>query len=91
MEGVVNATTQPLYPVPIVQEDGYTPRPFWTGAENLAPTGILSRDCPARSKSQRRLRYLGLTVREERSNQPQIMQYVYIHSNGKSGKQNSQK
>ena len=24
-------------PVPIVQEAGWTPRPVWTGAENLAP------------------------------------------------------
>ena len=29
-------------PVPIVQEVGWTPRPFWTGAENLATTGIRS-------------------------------------------------
>jgi len=27
-------------PVPIVQEAGRAPRPVWTGAENLAPTGI---------------------------------------------------
>jgi hypothetical protein len=28
------------YPVPIVQEAGWAPGPVWTGAENLAPTGI---------------------------------------------------
>jgi len=26
--------------VPIVQEAGWAPGPVWTGAENLAPTGI---------------------------------------------------
>jgi hypothetical protein len=36
-------------PVPIVQEAGWAPGPVWTGAENLAPTGIRSPDCPARS------------------------------------------
>ena len=29
-------------PVPIVQEAGWAPGPGWTGAENLAPTGIQS-------------------------------------------------
>ena len=27
-------------PVPIVQEAEWAPGPVWTGAENLAPTGI---------------------------------------------------
>ena len=27
-------------PVPIVQEAGWASGPVWTGAENLAPTGI---------------------------------------------------
>ena len=31
--------------------------PFWTGAENFAPTGIRSPDCPARRQSLYRLRY----------------------------------
>ena len=44
-------------PVPIVQEAGWAPGPVWTGAENLAPTGIRSPDCPARSQSLYRLRY----------------------------------
>jgi len=30
-------------PVPIVQEAGWASGPVWTGAENLAPTGIRSR------------------------------------------------
>ena len=34
-------------PVPIVQEAGWAPGPVWTGAENLAPTGIRSSDRPA--------------------------------------------
>jgi len=33
------------------------PGPVWTGAENLAPTGIRSPDRPARSKSLYRLSY----------------------------------
>jgi hypothetical protein len=44
-------------PVPIVQEAGWAPGPFWTGAENLAPTGIQSLDRPARSQLLYRLRY----------------------------------
>jgi hypothetical protein len=43
--------------VPIVQEAGCAPGPVWIGAENLAPTGILSPDLPARSKSLYRLCY----------------------------------
>ena len=46
-------------PVPIVQEAGWAPGPVWTGAENLAPTGIQSPDRPARSQSLYRLRYPG--------------------------------
>ena len=44
-------------PVPIVQEAGWAPEPVWTGAENLAPTGIQSPDRSARSQSLYRLRY----------------------------------
>jgi hypothetical protein len=36
-------------PVPNVQEAGWAPGPVWTGAENLAPTGIRSPARPARS------------------------------------------
>jgi len=49
-------TTRPLFtpgkePAPIVQEAGWAPGPVWTGAENLAPTGIRTPDRPARSQS----------------------------------------
>jgi len=58
----VNVTPRPLFahgkdPVPIVQEAGWDPGPVWTGAENLAPTGIRSPDRPARSQSLYRLSY----------------------------------
>ena len=44
---VVSIVPRPLftsgkYPVPVVQEAGWAPGPVWTGAENLAPTGIRS-------------------------------------------------
>ena len=38
-------------PVPILQEAGWAPGPVWTGAENLASTGIRSPDRPTRSES----------------------------------------
>ena len=44
-------------PVPIVQEAGWAPGPVWTGAENLAPTGIGSPDRTARSHKLYRLSY----------------------------------
>jgi hypothetical protein len=44
-------------PVPIVQETAWVPGQVWTGAENLAPTGIRSPDRPARSHSLYRLRF----------------------------------
>jgi hypothetical protein len=42
---MVTAMTRSIYsrerdPVLIVQEAGWAPGPVWTGAENLAPTGI---------------------------------------------------
>ena len=43
--------------VPIVQEAGWAPGPVWTGAENLAPTGIRSPDLPAHSQSLYQLSY----------------------------------
>ena len=46
-------------PAPIVQQAGWTPRPVWTGAENLATTGIRSPDSPARSESLYLLSYRG--------------------------------
>jgi len=50
----VSVTPRPLFTpgkdeVPIVQEAGWAPGPVWTGAENLARTGIRSPDRPARS------------------------------------------
>ena len=49
-------------PVRIVQEAGWAPEPVWTGAENLAPTGIRSTDRRARSESLYRLSYRGPPV-----------------------------
>jgi len=46
-------------PVPIVLGAGWAQVPVWTGAENLAFTGIRSLDRPARSESLYRLRYPG--------------------------------
>jgi len=59
---VVSVTPRPLFtsrinPVPIVQETGWAPGPVWTGAENLASTGIRSPDRPDRSQSLHRLSY----------------------------------
>ena len=50
-------------PVPIVQEAGWALGPVWTGAGNLARTGIRSPDCPARSESLYRLSYPGQRVK----------------------------
>jgi hypothetical protein len=36
-------------PLPIIQGAGWASGPVWTGAENLAPTGIRSPDRPTRS------------------------------------------
>jgi hypothetical protein len=44
-------------PVPIVYEAGEAPGPVWTGAENVAPTGIRYPDRPVRSESLCRLSY----------------------------------
>ena len=45
--------------VPNLQEAGRAPGPVWTGAENLAPTGIWSPDRPSRSESLYRLSHPG--------------------------------
>ena len=63
----VSVTPRPLFtpgkdPVVIVQEAGWAPGPVWTGAENLAPTGIRSPDRPARSQSLYRLSYPAHTL-----------------------------
>jgi hypothetical protein len=44
-------------PISIVQEAGWAPGPVWTGAENLAPTGIPSLDRPARRQPLYQLSY----------------------------------
>ena len=58
----VSVTPRPLFTpgkdqVPIVQEAGWAPGPVWTGAENLATTGIRSPNRPARRQSLYRLGY----------------------------------
>ena len=58
----VSVTPRPLFtpgkdPLPIVQEACWAPGPVWTGAENLASTGIRSPDRPALSQSLYRLSY----------------------------------
>jgi hypothetical protein len=61
----VSVTPRPLFtppakdPLPIIQEAWWAPGSVWTGAENLAPTGIRFPDSPARSQSLYQLRYLG--------------------------------
>jgi hypothetical protein len=55
MGWVGNATPRSLYPrerypVPIVQEAGWAPGPFWTYAENFARTGIRFPSRPVRSE-----------------------------------------
>jgi hypothetical protein len=59
---VVKATPRPLYPrrgypIPIVQELGWSPGSVWTNAKKLAPTGIRPPDRSARSQSLYKLRY----------------------------------
>jgi len=52
--------SRPLFTLekdPIVHEAGWAPGPVWTGAENLAPTGIRSLDLLARNQSLYRLSY----------------------------------
>ena len=63
-----SVTPRPLFtpgkdPVPNVQGAEWAPEPVWTGAENLAPTGIRTPDSPARSQSLNRLRYLADKVK----------------------------
>jgi hypothetical protein len=61
-EWEASVTPRPLFTpgkdqAPILQEAGWAPGPVWTGAKNLAPTGIRSPNRPARSQSLYRLRY----------------------------------
>ena len=72
-------TPRPLFTpgkdsVPIVQEAGWAPGPVWTGAENLASTGIRSPDCPARSQSQYQLNYLAHIILARRTERDMIIQ-----------------
>jgi hypothetical protein len=58
----VSVTPRPIFTprkdtVPIAQEAVWALGPVWTGAENLAPTGIRSPDCPARTQPLYTLRY----------------------------------
>ena len=46
-------------PVPTAQEAGWERGPVWTGAENVATTGIRSPDRPVCSESLHRLSYTG--------------------------------
>jgi hypothetical protein len=73
---VVSVTPRPLStpgkdPVPIVQEAGWAPGPVWTGAENLAPTGIRSPGRPARTS---------VAIPTERPGPLYIYIYTYIHT-----------
>jgi hypothetical protein len=45
--------------VPLVYKAVWASGSVRTGAENLAPTGVRSPDCPARSESLYKLSYLG--------------------------------
>jgi len=62
-------------PVPIAQEAGWAPGPVWTGAENLAPTGIRSPDRPSRSQSLYRLRYSAHLFRNVGKNYDHFLRY----------------
>jgi hypothetical protein len=50
---------QRVKPVPFVELALWASGPVWTGAENLAPTGIGSTDRPARSEWLYRVLYPG--------------------------------
>ena len=49
-------------PVSSLREAGWAPGPVWTGAENLALTGIRSPDHPARSESLYRVLRMELAI-----------------------------
>jgi len=66
-------------PVTIVQEAGWATGPVWTGAENLAPTGIRYPDPPASSQLLYRLRYPAYT------NLVYISGYTWTFSQKQSG------
>jgi hypothetical protein len=65
----VSITPRPLFTrgknlLPIVQEAGWASGPVWTGAENLATTGIRSPDRPAHSHSLYHLSYRAHSINE---------------------------
>jgi len=55
------------------------PGPFWTGAENLATTGIRSPDPPARSESLYRLSYPGPHYTLPTCGKLFLYIYIYIY------------
>jgi hypothetical protein len=72
----VTVTPRPLFiprkdPVTIIQEAGWATEPVWTGAGNLAHTGIRFLDRSARSQSLYRLHHRahtsGMYIRKTRS------------------------
>ena len=68
---------RPLYirgrnSVPIVQGAVWNPGPVWTGAEDLAPTGIRSPGRAALNKSLYRLRCRGPKTKREREREIEI-------------------
>jgi hypothetical protein len=85
-------------PVPIAP-----PGPVWTGAENLAPTGIRSPDRPACSQSLYRLSYPSpllflVTEKSEKDNVPSrtakyskmSLKFKYLMETGLTGQYSSQ-
>jgi len=57
MEWVVSTTPWKRDPLPILQEVGWTPGPFWTGEGNVASTRIRSPERPASRYSDKANRY----------------------------------
>lgn len=46
------ALTSERHPVSILQEDGWTSWPVWTGAQKLLTIGVRTSDCQAGSEAQ---------------------------------------
>ena len=81
----VSVTPRPLFtpgkdPVLIVQEARWAPGPVWTGAEYLAPIGIRSPDCPARSHSLYRLSHPAHCLKRETKYKTHTKQRVKMYS-----------
>jgi hypothetical protein len=78
---VVSVRPLPLYlqereTVPFEQETGWASGPIWMRPENLAPTGVRTPDCPARSQSRYRLRYPGRQFNTFSSSMKKILQFM---------------